>query len=281
MLGPIFLRELATVPRRAGHYPSRLALVGLLGVLGVTAWQATVGFTRDATLGETARFGLLLFQILASTCNSCSADLLLGPVRRERRSAQEKDRRTFVLLLITDMRDPEIVLGKLLGSAAADRGACSLVCIAGAGDDAFARRGRRRTQVAGGAPRCSRRPAFAAGSLGGVVALWRDRTFQALALSVLFHGALSDRADPRSRRWRPGRRSDAGAPGLGLGPRQLASTRSPRSLAVLEPAGGGAGPGSPPAYRLRGCDAPRPGGHLERLFALVQAAGSGTRAASR
>ena len=30
--------------------------------------------------------------------------------------AQEKDRRTFILLLMTDLRNDEIVLGKLLGS---------------------------------------------------------------------------------------------------------------------------------------------------------------------
>ena len=64
MLGPIFARELTTVPRRASHYAARAGVLGLIGVLGATAWQATVGFTRDATLGETARFGLLLFQII-------------------------------------------------------------------------------------------------------------------------------------------------------------------------------------------------------------------------
>ena len=60
MLGPIFSRELVTVPRRTGHYGGRAAVVGLLGILGITTWQATIGFTRDATLGETAAFGLLL-----------------------------------------------------------------------------------------------------------------------------------------------------------------------------------------------------------------------------
>ena len=51
MLGPIFSREVVTVPRRGGHFASRAALVGLLGILGVTTWQATVWFDRDATLG--------------------------------------------------------------------------------------------------------------------------------------------------------------------------------------------------------------------------------------
>ena len=49
MLGPIFMREVVTVPRRAGHYAGRTAVVGLLAILGITTWQATVGFSRDAT----------------------------------------------------------------------------------------------------------------------------------------------------------------------------------------------------------------------------------------
>ena len=49
VLGPIFMRELVTVPRRAGHYSGRAALIGLLAILGITTWQATVGFARRHT----------------------------------------------------------------------------------------------------------------------------------------------------------------------------------------------------------------------------------------
>ena len=63
MLGPIFVRELVTVPRRRGHFPARAAIVGLIAILGITLWQAAIGFGREATLGEAAGFGLLLFQI--------------------------------------------------------------------------------------------------------------------------------------------------------------------------------------------------------------------------
>ena len=50
MLGPIFVRELTTVPRAKSHYAARAALIGLLTVLGVTIWQASVGFDRDRSL---------------------------------------------------------------------------------------------------------------------------------------------------------------------------------------------------------------------------------------
>lgn len=180
MLGPIFLRELATVPRRAGHYPSRLALVGLLGVLGATAWQATVGFTRDPSLGETARFGLLLFQIVSFVLLVLL--IFFSALSAASAVAQEKDRRTFLLLLITEMRDTEIVLGKLLGAL------LPIVTLLLAGLPVLA----LLLLLGGVAPEQVLESAavlattgLAAGSVGGLVALWRDRTFQALALSVL------------------------------------------------------------------------------------------------
>ncbi len=181
MLGPIFMRELVTVPRRGSHYAARAALLGLIGVLGATAWQATVGFTRDATLGETARFGLLLFQIVVYV--QLLLLIFFAALSAASAVAQEKDRRTFILLLITDMRDYEIVLGKLLGSLLpitvlllVSVPVLAMFLLLGGIDPA---------QVVQAAV-VMLTTAFAAGSLGGLVALWRERTFQALALSVLF-----------------------------------------------------------------------------------------------
>src|SRR5262249_44770994 len=114
MLGPIFAREFFTVPRRASHYVARSAMLGLLWVLGVTAWQASVGWHRSPHLGETARFGVLLFQIY--TFVLLTLLLFFAALSAASAVAQEKDRRTFILLLLTDMRDYEIVLGKLLGA---------------------------------------------------------------------------------------------------------------------------------------------------------------------
>ncbi|CAN5553373.1 hypothetical protein BH11PLA2_BH11PLA2_05670 [soil metagenome] len=180
MLGPIFVRELVTVPRRRGHFASRAAIVGLLVIIGVTLWQALIGFGREATLGEAARFGSLLFQI------SIFVELLLliffSAVTAAGTVSQEKDRRTFILLLLTDMRDYEIVLGKLLGSLLplaavllASVPVLSLLLLLGGIDPTQV---LQATIVLAGS-------AAAAGSLGGLVALWRERTYQALALAVL------------------------------------------------------------------------------------------------
>ncbi len=181
MLGPIFVREWLTVPRGARHYMLRAAFVGLLWVLGLTAWQVTVGWDQTASLGDNARFAFLLFQFILLV------ELVLLPFFAGLTAAsavsQEKDRRTFILLLLTDLRDYEIVLGKLLGSllqiglllVGMVPALMLLVLLGGVAPHQVA----QGMLVLAGA-------ALAAGSLGNLVALWRDKTFQALALTVLF-----------------------------------------------------------------------------------------------
>jgi hypothetical protein len=96
--------------------------------------------------------------------------------------AQEKDRRTFVLLLLTDLRNYEIVLGKLVGSLLQIGAlmACAVPILA-------------LTMLLGGvsfdqvvlAAIVLVASGLAAGSLGSLLALWREKTFQSLALTVL------------------------------------------------------------------------------------------------
>jgi ABC-type transport system involved in multi-copper enzyme maturation permease subunit len=181
VLGPIFSREVVTVPRRAGHYPGRMALIGLIGILGITTWQATVGFSRNATLGETASFGLLLFQIVAFV--QLLLTLFFAALSAAGAVSQEKDRRTFVLLLLTDMRDYEIVLGKLLGALLpiiilllVTAPVLAMLLLLGGIDPEQVLQAELVLLAS----------AVAAGSLGGLIALWREKTYQALALSVLF-----------------------------------------------------------------------------------------------
>jgi ABC-type transport system involved in multi-copper enzyme maturation permease subunit len=181
LLGPIFVREWLTVPRRQRHYVVRTAYLGLLWVLGLTAWQATVGWSQTATLGDTARFGLFVFQLFAYM----QLVLLIFFAALSGASAvtREKDRRTFILVLMTDLRNYEIVLGKLLGSLLpivllllGMVPVLTLTLLLG---------GVAPIQVVQ-AGLIIAATSFVAGSLGGLVALWRDKTFQALALTVLF-----------------------------------------------------------------------------------------------
>jgi ABC-type transport system involved in multi-copper enzyme maturation permease subunit len=97
--------------------------------------------------------------------------------------ALEKDRRTFVLLLLTDLRNDEIVLGKLLGSLLP----IGLLLLATVPPLMFLLLlGGVAVYQVGQAVLVLGATALAAGSLGGLIALWRDRTFQSLALTVLF-----------------------------------------------------------------------------------------------
>ena len=181
MLGPIFNREFLTVPRGGRHYVLRTAYLGTLWVVGLTAYQTIIGWTHSATLGETAHFGAVLFQLLTYYL-MLPLFLFFSALSAASSVAREKDRRTFVLLLMTDLRNSEIVLGKILGSllpiwlllATTIPLLMLLMLLGGVGVQQVI----QAVLVAAAA-------SLAAGSLGGLVALWRDRTFQSLALTVL------------------------------------------------------------------------------------------------
>ena len=114
MLGPIFNREWLTLPRRPRHYLMRSLSLGGLWVLAFTVWQTTVGWEEPAGINDLSRFGLLLFQVFSYV--QLVLLLFFSALSAAGTISQEKDRRTFVLLLMTDLRNYEIVLGKLFGS---------------------------------------------------------------------------------------------------------------------------------------------------------------------
>ena len=180
MLGPIFAREWLTLARRSRHYLLRTIYMGGLWILVVTLWQAAVGWERPATISDLGRFGLLAFQLLAFV--QLSLLLFFAALSSASAVAQEKDRRTFVLLLITRLSNWEIVMGKQMGSL------LQIGVFLLGGVPIFAIIGL----LGGVAPEqvvaaflVFATAAVAAGALGTLIALWRDKTFQALALTVL------------------------------------------------------------------------------------------------
>ena len=180
MLGPIFVREGLTVPRRGSHYLTRTLFLGALWVLLLTIWQTSIGWERTPSLGDQARFGLLAFQVLVTV--QLTILLFFSALSTANTLSQEKDRRTFLLLLLTDLRNYEIVLGKVLGTLLPI--GLLLLGIAPVLMLLMLLGGVAPFQV-GQAMIVLATTAVAAGSLGGLVALWRDKTFQALALTVL------------------------------------------------------------------------------------------------
>jgi len=180
LFGPIFSREATIAPRRGRLYLARAAYAAGLGLVAGTAWLVLSGTQQVRDVGDLARFGALLFQILAPLqalmALFFAALLVAGSV------AQEKDRGTLILLLSTDMTNRELVLGKL------SAGLLLVVVMLLAGLPVFmftvlfggvsaAQVWRVMLVTLGGVVFC--------GSLGGMLAFWREKTFQALALVVL------------------------------------------------------------------------------------------------
>lgn len=178
--GPIFVRELLTTSREWQHFLMRSGYVAALFVLIYTAGQSTFGWKQAVTPGELARFGTLLFQLFAVV--QLALVLFFSPLFAASRVAQEKDRQTLVLLLMTDLRDWELVIGKLMASL------LSVATIVGVGLPVFCMIGLyggvSLAQVLWLTVLCMS-AGVAAGSWGSLVAFSREQTFQTLAVSVL------------------------------------------------------------------------------------------------
>ena len=115
LAGPIFSRDVLTSPRQGRHFVLRAGYVLALFVLMYTASQATFGWQQVSSLGETARFGSLVFQLFSVV--QLALVLFFAPLFAASRVSQEKDRQTLVLLLMTDLSDRELVFGKLLATS--------------------------------------------------------------------------------------------------------------------------------------------------------------------
>ena len=189
LAGPLFSREVLTVPRQLTHFLIRSGYVGALFVLMYTAAQTTFGWQQVRNLGDIARFGQMVFQILAVV--QLAMMLFFAVLFAAGNVAQEKDRRTMLLLLMTDLRDRELVLGKLCASLllpgvllATSIPVFSIAQLLG---------GVSSSQI-GCAVAISAAAGLFAGSWGSLVAFWREKTFQTLAISligiVLFLGII-------------------------------------------------------------------------------------------
>jgi len=180
LAGPIFHREALTTPRHLRHFLLRAGYVAALVVLMYTAAQVTFGWQQVRSVGAMARFGQLVFQVFSIV--QLSLVLFFALLFTAGNIAQEKDRRTLILLLMTDMRDHELVLGKLWASL------LNVGVLLGVSLPVFflvhALGGVTLSQILWALALCAA-AAFAAGSWGALVAFWREKTFQTLAVGVL------------------------------------------------------------------------------------------------
>lgn len=180
LVGPVFSREAATTPRRPRHFAYRAVYVLVLLTVFWTAWLIVAGTQIIRTVGDMARFGSALFQILAPF--QLALMIFLAAFGVAGAVAQEKDRRTLILLLMTRLNNAELVLGKLFASL------LGLFVMLAAGLPLF-----MLATLFGGISfyqvvrvmLVTITTVLAAGSLGSMFALWREKTFQTLSLVAL------------------------------------------------------------------------------------------------
>ncbi len=178
--GPILTRELTIRPRRRQFYIARAMYVLILMLLMGTAWLVVTGTQYIRDVGDSARFGMAWFQIAAPL--QALVGFFAAGVIAAGSVCQEKDRRTLDLLLMTELTNRELVLGKLLGSLV------TLFSMLAAGVPVF-----MLSALLGG---ISERQIFLTflvtaaamllgGAVGAMAAFWREKTFQALAVTIM------------------------------------------------------------------------------------------------
>ena len=149
-------------------------------LLVATAWMVLTGTQDVRNLGDLARFGATVFGILAPL--QLALAVFFSALFTASAVSQEKDRKTLVLLLLTHLSSSELVLGKLFASlltvavlVIAALPLFMLLMLLGGIAPVQIGRVMAVTLVS----------ALASGSLGSTIALWREKTFQTLALTAL------------------------------------------------------------------------------------------------
>ncbi|MDR3232582.1 MAG: ABC transporter permease subunit [Planctomycetaceae bacterium] len=179
-IGPVFAREMTIAPRRDWTYILRSVYAGLLLLLVSTAWLVVSGTQLITDPGDFARFGTMLFQFLAPVQLILAVFFALTLAAAA--AGQEKEKGTLTLLLMTRMTNSELVLGKLFASL------LNILMMLAVSIPVF-----MVIAVLGGVSYyqivrvllVTFFSMLACGSLGSCVALWRDKTFQAIAVSIL------------------------------------------------------------------------------------------------
>ena len=180
MFGPIFNREATIAPKRVKTFGGRAAHVLALFLLLCTGYLVLDGSRSLLTTGDAARFSGWMFSILAPLQLLILASLTA--VGAASSVAQEKDRRTLILLLMTRLSGFEIVVGKLVSTLLAPLSmlACALPLFL-----TLPLLGGVSPWQVGLVFVVTAATTVLAGSIGTVVGLWREKTFQAIALTVL------------------------------------------------------------------------------------------------
>jgi ABC-type Na+ efflux pump permease subunit len=180
MLGPVFNREAIVAPKRTKTYLARGVYVLSLFVLLSTGYLVLAGTRTLTSASDLSRFGSSMFVLLAPL--QLIILVSLAAVGAASSIAQEKDRRTLLLLLMTRLGGREIVFGKC---AASLLGPLSMMLSALPLFLAISLLGGVSPSQVGTAYAITLVTVLLAAAVGTVVGLWREKTFQAIATTVL------------------------------------------------------------------------------------------------
>ncbi len=180
LIGPIFTQELATAPLRTRFYALPALFLGAQLLLVFAAWMLLAGTQELRTPADFARFGMTIFPILVLL--QLTLGLFFAALFTASAIAQEKERRTLILLLLTRLNNSELVLGRLFASllplvVALAVSVPLLVLIRGFGGVSLLQIVLAVAVTLG--------TMFVAGSLGALVAYWREKSFLILAITTL------------------------------------------------------------------------------------------------
>lgn len=178
--GAVHEREVRMAPRSQGLFVARAVYCGTLLGIVATCWLVVTGTQAVSTAGDTARFAATLFRILAPL--QLALAVLVAALASAVAVGAEKDRRTLELLLVSQLEDWQLVVGKLTGSLLRVFlllvSAVPVFALAGLFGGVTAPQIARMFTVTAAA-------ALAAASIANAVAFWKDTTFQSLAITAV------------------------------------------------------------------------------------------------
>ncbi len=145
-----------------------------------TTWLLLAGVQPVQNAGDLARFGVLIFQLIAPF--QLFVLMFLGALAGVTAVSHEKDKQTLTLLLMTSLSNSEVVLGKvgsgLLWAFNAMLSVAPILflpCLLGGVS----------LEQAASAALITASTIILTCSLGATVAFWREKTFQAIAVTLL------------------------------------------------------------------------------------------------
>ena len=180
MIGPIFQREIATLPRRGKHFASRVIFAMMLFAIICTTWLLLAGIQPVQNPGDLARFGVLIFQLIAPF--QLIVLLFMAALAGTIAVSHEKDKQTLILLLMTSLSNAEMVWGKIGAGLLATMNAFlasvpivfSITLLGGVSLE--------QVFCCSWVTFCA---LIASATLGATIAFWREKTFQSLTVTML------------------------------------------------------------------------------------------------